>query len=267
MPKNGAMKSAFLFFAPQKKLLTPYFIFDTLFFLVVTVLGRTDNLLQTFWDNGIGRILPLVGTTVTWYLPCQLIVLCIFVLGAKQLKRHVWIGVCVGMYLIALLPSLCIPLPLQRSFIGVGFFAVGFYGKLLFTTKRSTPLLLGLSILYLWSAKLNGMVSLVSLRYSNPVLYTVNSLLGSWLLCQLCLRLPCARWTAVVEYLGRNTVIVLCTHMFFVETIRLLDYKLFDNVLYTFGIWEGFAFGGIVVGLMFPVIAISNRYFGKLYGK
>lgn len=257
----------FSFFRTARKLLTPYFIFDTLFFLFVTVLGRTDNLIQTLWDNWIGRILPLEGTTVTWYLPCQLTVLCIFALGAKYLKRHMWITACVIMYFTSLLTPSHTLLSLQRSLIGVGFFAVGFYGKPLFTTRRSTPLLLGCCVLYLWLVKLNGMVSLVSLEYSNPVLYTVNSLLGSWLLCQFCLRLPCGKWAVGVEYLGKNTVIVLCTHMFFVEIIRLLDHKLFDSMLPTLGIWEGVAFGGIVVGLMFPVIALSNRYFGKMFGK
>lgn len=35
---------------------------------------------------------------------------------------------------------------------------------------------------------------------------------------------------------------VLCTHMFFVELIRLLDYKLLDNFLPKLGIVEGIVF-------------------------
>lgn len=256
----------FSVFRTGRKLLIPYFVFDTLFCLFVTVLSRPDDLVGTFLKACIRQIVPLLGTTVTWYLPCQLMVLCLFALGAKHLKKNVLITVCVFSYMIVILAPSYVLLPLLRSMIGVGFFAVGFYEKAFFTRKQGLPLLCGIGPLYYVLVRLNGMVSLVSLKFSNPVLYTVNSLLGSWFLYQACLRMPNGKghW---IKYLGQNSVIVLCTHMFFVEVIRLLDYKLFDNALYTFGILEGFIFGGIVIGCMFPVIDISNRFLGKLFGK
>ena len=96
---------------------------------------------------------------------------------------------------------------------------------------------------------------------TGPVEKMVYSYAATVMLCRMKRNEQC------IEFLGRNSLIVLCTHMFFIEVIRLLDYKLFDNVLYTLGILEGVVFGMLVVGLMFPVIAVSNRYLRKLYGK
>ena len=69
-----------------------------------------------------------------------------------------------------------------------------------------------------------------------------------------------------MTFFGKNTAIILCTHMFVVEIIRLVDYKLFENLLYNFGIFEGFLFGGIVLAVMVVGIRIINRYFWYLFG-
>ena len=250
-----------------RKLLIPYFVFDSLFCLFVTVLLRPDDLLETFCGTWLTRVFTLIGRTATWFLPCQFFTITIFAVGAKYLKKPMWIGACVCMFTIAVLFSFERFLPLQRSLVGIGFFAVGFYMKT-DITRRCAPVMLCVGgLIYVVLARFNGMVSLIGLRFSNPILYTVNGILGSWLLYQLCLRIPVGRCTTWIEYLGRNSLIVLCTHMFFIEVIRLLDYKLFDNVLYTLGILEGVVFGMLVVGLLFPVIAVSNRYLRKLYGK
>ena len=55
--------------------------------------------------------------------------------------------------------------------------------------------------------------------------------------------------------------------MLFVEIIRLLDYKLFDNALYRLGILEGIVFAALVIGCEMAVIPIVNRYFWFVLGK
>ena len=157
-------------------------------------------------------------------------------------------------------------LVLWRVFVGMGFFAAGYHGKQLLTQKANIPALLLISGAFLYLALQNGMVSLVSLRFSNPVLYTVTGLLGSYLLIQISMRLRENRVTDVMIYFGKNTSVILCTHIFVVEIVRLLDYKLFDNALYRFGIFEGFVFGGIVMAAMHLAIIICRRYFWYLFG-
>lgn len=251
-----------------RKLLIPYFIFDTLFCLFITVLGRDNGVIAQFTHSFIRVILPLKGITATWYLPCILLVLCTFVLIIKFLKKPLQIYFIVVVFSISLLlEPMDLLIPLWRSFIGLGFFAVGFFGKRIFEYRVNICIWVIVGMVYLLLSEKNGMVSLVALRYANPFLYVVNGLLGSYLLYQCCLRISKRTWTEPIAYIGQNSIVVLCTHMFFIECIRLFDYKLFGNVLYTFGLVEGVAFGGLVLLISIPVIAISNKYFRKFFGK
>ena len=68
-------------------------------------------------------------------------------------------------------------------------------------------------------------------------------------------------------FYGKNTLCILCTHMYLVEIIRLLDYKLFDNILYTLGLMEGIILGGMVMILEVIIIKIVNGYFPYTLGK
>lgn len=251
-----------------RKLLIPYFVFDTAFCLFVTILGRSNDLIGQFSVLFVQTILPLNGVTVTWYLPCQLMVLCIFSLTLKCRKKQFHIPVFAGLFLLALLVTpIGLLIPLWRSFIGAGFFAVGYRSKNIFERKTNGFTLILMGALFLLLSEMNGMVSLVGLRFSNPLLYVATGLFGTYLLYQLCLKIPKTRWSEAIAFLGKNSIVVLCTHMFVVECIRLLDYKLFNNILPTLGIMEGFVFGGIVVVLQFPIIQICNRYVPKLFGK
>ncbi len=253
------------------KLLAPYFVFETLFALFLLILQRSQNIFDDLWNTFVRTILPMIGLTVTWFLPCQLLV----VLGAASLlkfffkqKRIVGIVAFLGLFLLALYVSpanryMVVP---WRTFIGMGFFAVGYYGKRLIT-KPSKPWTLGLYIFaYALLSTVNGQVSMVGLDFSNPILYAVNGVLGAYLLYQICLKIQNWKIAPVIIYFGKNTAIVLCTHMFVVEGIRLLDYKLFNNALYRFGIFEGFLFGGIVLTVMAVSIYLINRYAWYLFG-
>ena len=251
-----------------RRLIIPYVVFDALFCVVITVMARPNDMAGAIFRACVRSVLSLHGTTATWFLPAQLITLCLFVIVAKRGKKHPSIAVFATLLVTALLiPSPWILLPLWRCMIGVGFFAVGFYGKQHFARKANVALLICFAAVYYLLVQHNGMVTLISLKFSNPVLYVVNSLLGSYLLYQLSLRLPQNRLADAISHLGKNSVVVLCTHMFAVEFIRLLDYKLFSDILRRLGVLEGFVFGGIVVLLMFPLIAFCNRYCPKLFGK
>lgn len=263
--KNGI---TFSLPSTARKLLVPYFVFDALFALFMLVLGRANNLVSSFLNVLIHQVLPLLGRTVTWYLPCYLMVLCIFIPVVWKGKKLFSMLLFASIYLIALL----IPAPsgisqLWRSLIGTGFFAVGYYAKHLFFTKCKLSQLVIAGLFYLWLSQYNGRVGLAGLQFSNPFLYTTNGLLGSWILIQICMRMQVNRWTSWIVSMGKNTVIVLCTHMFAVEIIRVLDYKLSGDVLRKIGIMEGIVLGGIVVLIMFPLIAFCNRFAPKLFGK
>ena len=251
-----------------RRLMIPYAVFDTLYCVVITILARPDNVIGTVFRNCIYQVISLRGATATWFLPAQLMTLCLFVFIAKRGKKHAHIVIFFALLATALLvPLPDIMRPLRRSMIGVGFFAVGFYGKAFFVRKADAFVLACAAAVYYLLVQRNGMVTLIGLKFSNPALYVVNSLLGSYLLYQLSMLFPWKRLAEGISCLGRNSVVVLCTHMFAVEIIRLFDYKLLGDALKKLGIFEGFIFGGAVLMLMFPVIAFCNRYCFKLFGK
>ena len=57
-----------------RKLLIPYLFFDTLFLLFLAILRWPMDLKHDLLAPFLRLVLPLVGATVTWYLPCQLLV-------------------------------------------------------------------------------------------------------------------------------------------------------------------------------------------------
>lgn len=97
-----------------RKLLIPYFLFDSLFALFVIILGRQGDTIELFCHTFACQILPLVGKSVTWLLPCQLVLLCIFVLVAKHGKRWVCLLLFAVLYLMGLFgPAVNALLPLR----------------------------------------------------------------------------------------------------------------------------------------------------------
>ena len=252
------------------KFLVPYFVFEVLFKLFCLVLQRPENFIQSFSGAFFKTILPLLGITVTWFLPCQLVVVLLSAVVVKATKNKVLIGA--GSFTVFLTVGLFARIDCNyvtvalRAFIGMGFFAVGYYGKVLFTKKGKWYVLLPVSAAFIASALLNGMVSLVSLTLSNPIFYVINGILGSYVLLQLSIRFRENSLSKKFSYIGKNAVIILSLHMIAVEALRLLDYKLFDNALNHLGLLEGFLFGGMVIGVMCSVIPLCNRYFWYLFG-
>lgn len=114
---------------------------------------------------------------------------------------------------------------------------------------------------------INGMVSMVNMQYGNIMLYVINSVIGSFILIQLSLNTLLTNRFYKVKVLGKNSIIVLCTHMFIVEIIRLMDYKLFNNILPTLGYMEGFVFRAIVLTVIYMLIPLCNHYFKIIFGK
>ena len=253
------------------KLLIPYFVFEILFKLFLLILQRPDDFLENLCNTLFKTILPLHGITVTWFLPCQLIV---YILAASVLMiiPQKYSQYAVVIFTVLFLLGLIFPINeayivvLMRALIGVGFFAIGYYGRILFEKKVNLIVLLISFSAFIGLAITNGMLSLVNMNLSNPILYVINGALGSYILFQCCLRMKENRLTKGIAYLGKNTIIILCTHMFAVEAIRLLDYKLFNNILHCFGFFEGFVFGGIVIAVMCLLIPLCNRYFWFLFG-
>lgn len=256
-------------FSPEKTivhLLIPYFICETLFSVFLALLDRNNSFFFSLGQKLIS-ILTFKGVTATWYLSCIVFVELAFMSlhRKKPQMAYVFSAVlfAVGAFTASSITGYWVPI--IRCFIGLGFFCIGFMcGKSAYSNKAylSVPMLIALVSLYLIMVLKNGMVSLVSLKLSNPILYILNALCGSTILLSIAARINTSGLSDKVKYIllcfGKNTLIVLCTHMFFLEIIRLLDYKLFNDLLPRFGMGEGIVFGMILCGIEYFLIPLYN---------
>lgn len=257
----------------SRKLIVPYLFFDILSLLFILILKRSSNIVDEFANGLLSNTFSFVGTTTTWFLPCQLLTVLMSALVIKMTQKKAnFVGVII--FAILFLFAVSTPTPghywvvLWRIFVGMGFFAIGYYGSAYIVREASSVTTVLCSAVFVGTAIINGQISLASLEFSNPILYLINGILGTFIICQLCYALcknKCAEH--VFSILGQNSIVILCTHMFAVEIIRLADYKLFNNLLYHLGLLEGFVFGGMVLFLMWIVIPLCNRYCKLLFGK
>lgn len=228
-----------------RKLLVPYFISESVFGLMLCLLNHPAGFLATLKIKTI-QMVTLRDITVTWFLPCMAVATISFFILWKY--RH-WIAyafaaICMTTGLIAA-PGDGYCGVVYRTMIAIGFVAIGFIMPNLFSNAkfRGWGIFFCGATIYVVLALSNGMVSMVSALFQNLLLYLVNGCLGSWLVVQCAVGLDgLARLRvfdkicSIFRFFGRNTLIVLCTHMFFVEFIRLLDYKLLGNFLPRLGL-------------------------------
>lgn len=222
---------------------------------------RPNDFFEIQINNTI-NIIKLRGVSVLWYLPCICLVESIF-FATKKLGDNVSKKICLLMYLIPFLfPSDGIILPLERCFIGLGFFSLGFYflgGVMDFQSGKKKKISWGLLfVIYILFSIKNDMVSLVKLQFGNPLLYTITSVIGCILMLEVSVWLAqnaSQKLKNVIILLGQNTLFILGTHMFLVEIVRLLDYYICGDFLKKLGSFEGIVFGaGVSIVLYFLLI-------------
>lgn len=234
------------------RLLIPYVVFELAYSIFISFMGGKglENILITIVNN-MKVTFCLIGVNVLWYLPCLLI--CeLILLFVDKIGKCKWIILFVMLAIGLLIPMGGFWIVLWRAFVGVGFMALGYYAKQILIKQAKIYAILCVVFVFVIAGLFNDSVSLVSLQFGNPMLYIISSISGSYLLIQLCeildKKIQMDNFACrVVEYIGKNTIIILCTHMLFIEIIRLLDYKLFNNSLYTLGILEGIVFAALAM--------------------
>jgi len=252
-----------------KTLLVPYFVFEIPFALYLCLAKYlAGGLTGGFAAGKVLAVMNLTGLHSTWFLPCMLFVQILFCACSRAGKLP-----CIVMAACLAAVGLLCPAPegyltvVLRCFVALGFFTAGFFGSR-WWQKGQKPVIAALAaVAYCLIADGNGLVSLVNCTFSNPLLYVVNALLGTFVLLQLSIHLcnP-GRVTAALEYMGRNSIIILCTHAFIIEAFRLADHKLFHNFLPRLGFFEGPVFTVLILLAEIPVMIIGQRYVPAVFG-
>ena len=160
---------------------------------------------------------------------------------------------------------------LYRAFIGNFFICFGFYSYKIFRKVINNILFALIGLISLFLIFQNETVSIAARSFGNPILYIVNGCLGTWVLLQLCMKLELSKLSAckvlqILKLWGAKSVVILCTHSCIIEILRLLDYKIFNNVLPKLGIGEGFALSFMVMSIITIFMPILIRLFGWTWG-
>ena len=149
-------------------------------------------------------------------------------------------------------------------------YAIGAEYKSFFKTQMSalsiykiTAILL-VSLIGLWLGyTYNGNIALFESNIGNPILYytTALSAIGLWLAVSLLLEKSKNHFTQLIQYIGRNTLFILCAHMMLFGCIKGVAFICHVPIEF----WRT-TIGSLVLWvstliLIFPLTFLVNRYF------
>lgn len=155
----------------------------------------------------------------------------------------------------------------NRALIGYLFIELGYYLINVINAIKKDYLKLVIAILCLGIDAYTALLNVPDLHYSligNPLLYYFNATIGSLGILLLCNWIDRIRDFQLLKYYGKNSLIVLLTHILFVVFLKWsLMYIVIGNSESTK--WFYLCFFISLCILEIPIIAISNKYCPWLY--
>ena len=109
----------------------------------------------------------------------------------------------------------------------------------------------------------NGKVSLIDASYGDSApLFVLYALLETYGF--VFISLGVGKALPILEFYGKNSLIVLCSHMFFIEVFWIFNSQIFHLPL---GSVDARLFALVVILLEVPTILVINRFFPWLIGQ
>ena len=155
----------------------------------------------------------------------------------------------------------------NRALIGYLFIEFGYYLINITNVIRKEYLKLIIAVLCLGIDAYTALLNVPDLRFSligNPLLYYLNATIGSLGILLLCNWIDRIKDLQLLKYYGKNSIIVLLTHILFVKFLNEpIMYVVIGNSESTKCFNLCFFIGICVVEI--TIIGISNKYFPWLY--
>lgn len=255
----------------------PYLVFGSalaLFYSLLNVIaGQPVTMLRRMWE-----LITLQGIDSLWFLPCY--VLAEFLAAAVRVcdSRAMQIGrKLLFAVVVVLLCLLAENMPtdwrlrvLLKSLIGWIFVEIGIsLSKHRIHEKIPIGGVTALLVIGAVLSEYNGFSAIGSLQLQNPLLFFANAAMTSTGILALCKYAETVRTAHLkcLELYGRNTIVVVCTNNLLIEIIRLLDYKLFGDVLLRSGLMGCAVFTAILLVIEYILIRMAQGPLGVLFGK
>ena len=243
-----------------KGILIPY-VFFSIFSIIVFAIVNDFNR-EVFVQNVKATICG-VGIDTLWFLPALFFGEVIFFVLRNLLKNKYVICIIsaiiytLGNFMMKDYGLIC--LFLGRICIAVGFIMIGNYTMNLIRKRNMSWYgLIVIAILSVILSKINGLVDLNNLVFNNHILYLINSLIGTYLILEISKLINVDE----ITYWGRNTLIVMATHLNII-------YIVFNKILgiYSFGYVTGMIVFVLLLGAERIIIYVVNRYMPFLMGR
>lgn len=243
-----------------KGILIPYVFFSIFSIIVFAIVNDFSR--EIFVQNVKATICG-VGIDTLWFLPALFFGEVIFFVLRNLLKNKYVICIIsaiiytLGNFMMKDYGLIC--LFLGRICIAVGFIMIGNYTMDLIR-KRNMPWygLIVIAILSVILSKINGLVDLNNLVFNNHILYLINSLIGTYLILEISKLIDIDE----ITYWGRNTLIVMATHLNII-------YIVFNKILgiHSFGYVTGMIVFVLLLAVERIIIYVINRYMPFLMGR
>lgn len=156
-----------------------------------------------------------------------------------------------------------------RNLFCVGFLCAGYFADVLFNEKKArciTDICLTFvfGVIAFITIQMSGLVDLRFMRFSSAFLYVVVAVSGSMtvlFLCRCLERLPHNPLQRIMEYYGRNSLVIMVTHMDFRVMYIAIRLLLLITIEPVYSIWFCLLVVALVFILEIPVIWFINKYF------
>lgn len=252
-------------------LLVPYYVWGSLAACFLTLIGKRS---LHFFLECLKSIFTFSGLSAMWFLPCLFLAEIFFWFILRLHARSKLYGMILfamfffaGSFVSATDPLFIV---LLRSATGTTFLYLGYLLAEIYNKKGNPFVLLIMVVFDLILISINGAISIAARMYGNIGLFYISALLGTWLTIQIYHYLKgffCSPISSLFIWIGRNSLIVVCTSLYAIEFIRIFDYHFLGNILPTLGIAEGFAVCLVAVIIETGIILFGNRYLYVLFGK
>lgn len=255
----------------------PYLFFGFLLVVFYACLNYLSSHTFEFQDRLLA-LLTLQGIDSLWFIPCYFLAE-IMLLFSLCGHRHLMAPILSLLTIVSImLYFMFFPVPelscmrvlfkvlIAYSFAGIGYSLQSY--QTLTIQKNPPPICIMMLLLFLYLTLQNGHVGIGALELKNPVLFYVNAISISILLFTILGQSQYVHLNSMLSFFGKNSIVLLCTNNLLIESIRIVDHKVFGNVLIEWDIWGCFLLWLILLAMEIPLIKLAEKTrMSVLFGK
>lgn len=236
-------------------LIIPFIFFEVIgSFVYIIRYGFT----QSIFGFAYNSLTLHCNTGADWFLVTLFFAEILFIIMQKTIRSK---SANIIISIVAVLLALVLPNDhffniARRILVAVGFLSFGFYCSDFIKKDNHILSLISFALTIVVTA-LNGSVGMSDMVLNNPFLFFGGSITGTYFIIQLSKRIK----FAPLNYVGKNTLIVMGTHQ-----AILLPIRYYFNIP-EFSLYSGLIVLILVILLEFPIIYLFNRFIPFLVGK